>query len=49
MEELLEQIASACFGLTVEDVAQQLELVPGVPEDKRSVLAAYFVSLAEAA
>ncbi len=49
MEELLEQIASTCFGLTVEDVVQQLELVPTVPEDKRQALAAYFVSLAEAA
>ncbi len=49
MDEILEQVAAACFGLTAEDVEAELAQLPNVPEDKRAVLAAYFVSLAEAA
>jgi hypothetical protein len=49
MEDLLDQIGSACFGLTLEDVKAQLLEIPTVPPEKVDTLAAYFVSLAEAA
>ncbi len=49
MDELIQQLSAACFGLTVEDVEAQLAEIPSVPEEKRGTLAAYLVSLADAA